>query len=640
MKLRSFVAFCTLCIASATMLFAQQPTPKDIASTIMKQWPNGSGGAKWTYDEGTMLDGMDGIWFDTADRTYYQYIQHSMDRFLSGDGSVIQGYNQQAYTLDNILLGRQLLLLYNVTRKPQYYTAATQLYDQLQHQPRTSEGGFWHKKNYEHQMWLDGLYMAEPFYAEYAAEFHHEADLNDVVKQFVLMEQHTRDPKTGLLYHGWDESKQQRWASRRTGASPTFWSRSMGWYGMALVDTLPYIPESNPGHAQLVEILNRLAKALVKYQDPKTGVWYQVTDKRGAKGNYAESSGSAMFVYMLAKGVRLGYLPTTYLKAVQLGYEGIGKQFVSWSSDGTITLKDTADSVGLGGTPYRDGSYKYYSSVKRISNDPRGMGALLLAGNEVAKIPSLKLGLGKTVLLDSYYDSESRKDITGQRVSFHYKWEEHDNDGYFFFGHTFRSFGAKTSTLYTAPTAENLAGARVYIIVNPNFDSTPANPHYNPHPNFVQPEQAEAIADWVHKGGVLLIFNNDAENGEFDHLNILGDKFGIHFNKDRTSHVVGVDHEMGRINLSSADPIFRTAHSIFIKDMCTLTVKSPAEAIESNKDGVLMAVASYGKGKVFAVGDPWFYNEYTDGRKLTLDYQNLQAAKDMARWALTQASLK
>ncbi len=637
MKLRSLAAFCTLCVVSATMLFAQQPTPKEIASTILQQWPNGAGGQKWTYDEGTVLNGTDGIWFDTADRTYFQYIQHSMDRFLSGDGSHIQGYDQQAYTLDNILLGRQLLLLYNVTRKPKYFTAATQLFDQLQHQPRTSEGGFWHKKIYPNQMWLDGLYMAGPFYAEYAAEFHHEADLNDVVKQFVLLERHARDPKTGLLYHGWDSSREQRWANKQKGTSATFWSRGMGWYGMALVDTLPYIPASSPGHAQLVAILNRLAQAIVQYQDPSTGVWYQVTNKRGAKGNYLESSGSAMFVYTLAKGVRLGYLPATYLKAAEAGYAGISKQFVTRNSNGTITLKDTADGVGLGGKPYRDGSYQYYTAVQRVSNDARGLGALLLAANEVQKIPNLHVGLGKTVLLDSYYDSETRKDITGQTVSFHYKWEEHDNDGYFFFGHSFRSFGARTATLYTAPTAAILADAKVYIIVDPNFVSTPANPHYNPHPNFVTPEQASTIAAWVHNGGVLLIFDNDAANGEFDHLNILAQKFGIHFNKDLASHVIGSDHEMGRIKLTSPSPIFRAAHSIFIKDMCTLTVQPPAEAIERNKDGVLMAIATYGKGKVFAVGDPWVYNEYTDGRNLTPEFQNLRAAQDMARWALTQA---
>ena len=174
--------------------------------------------------------------------------------------------------------------------------------DQLKTQPRTSEGGFWHKKIYPSQMWLDGLYMGEPFYAEYAATFHEDAAFDDIAKQFILMELHSRDPKTGLLYHGWDESKQQRWADPATGHSPNFWGRAMGWYAMALVDTLDYFPQDHPQRGALLAILKRLAVAIEKYQEPKSGLWYEVLDKGSEKGNYLEASASCMFVYALARG--------------------------------------------------------------------------------------------------------------------------------------------------------------------------------------------------------------------------------------------------------------------------------------------------------------------------------------------------
>jgi len=362
-------------------LFAQQSLSERTAATIEKTFPNGHGDT-WNYEEGTALEGMDGVWAATKNPEYLRYIQHCVDRFVGSDGS-IRSYKPDDLSLDNILMGRQLLLLFRVTGEKRYALAADRLYRQLKQQSRIPEGGFWHKQRYPSQMWLDGLYMAGPFYAEYAATFHHPDDLNDVALQFELMEQHARDPKTGLLFHGWDESKQQRWADRTTGASPTLWSRAMGWYAMGLVDTLPYLPQDHPAHARLVAMLNRFAKAIVAQQD-ENGVWYQVTDKPRAKGNYEESSASAMFVYALAKGTREGWLPATYRVAADRGYKGLLKRFVTTDASGMLSLSDTADAVGLGGEPvYRDGSFAYYTGVHVVTNDARGLGALLLASNEM-----------------------------------------------------------------------------------------------------------------------------------------------------------------------------------------------------------------------------------------------------------------
>src|SRR6266550_2898759 len=338
--------------------------------------------AKWTYDHGLVLKGIEGVWHATGDRKYFNYIKQSMDQYINVDGT-IKTYKLDDYNLDNLLNGRVLLLLYKTTREEKYRNAAALLREQLKTHPRTSEGGFWHKRIYPSQMWLDGLYMGEPFYAEYAATFHEDAAFDDIARQFILMELHSRDLKTGLLYHGWDESKKQRWANPTTGRSPNFWGRAMGWYAMALVDTLDYFPERHPQRVALLAILKRLATAVERYQDPKSGLWYQVLDKGDAKGNYLEASAACMFVYALAKAVRQGYLPASYLAVARKGYQGITTQFVEPKGGGGVNLKGTVSVAGLGGKPYRDGSYEYYLSEKVVTNDPKGVGAFLLASVEM-----------------------------------------------------------------------------------------------------------------------------------------------------------------------------------------------------------------------------------------------------------------
>ena len=338
--------------------------------------------SKWTYDHGLVLKGIERVYTATNDKQYFDFIQRSIDHFVADDGS-IRTYSLDDYNIDNILPGRNLLFLYKTTGQEKYRKAAALLRDQLKTHPRTSEGGFWHKKIYPSQMWLDGLYMGEPFYAEYAATFKEDTAFDDIAKQFILMERHARDDKTGLLYHGWDESKQQRWANPTTGRSPNFWGRAMGWYAMALVDTLDYFPQKDPQRARLIGILNRLARAVAKYQDARSSLWYQVLDKGDAKGNYLESSAACMFVYALAKGVRNGYLHSGYMKIASDGYRGIQREFVKYDSSGRFNLAGTVSVAGLGGNPYRDGSYEYYLSEKVVTNDPKGIGAFLLAATEM-----------------------------------------------------------------------------------------------------------------------------------------------------------------------------------------------------------------------------------------------------------------
>ena len=358
-----------------------------VADSTIERWPDGRFTQPaerwvWNYGLGTLLEGMDEVWLNTADPRYYNYIKSSVDQFVMPDGS-IPTLKVDENQLDSILLGRQLLLLYGVTQDKRYATAATLLYQQLMHQPRTPSGGFWHKQRYPNQMWLDGLYMAEPFYAEYASTFHHPEAFSDITHQFGLLHEHARDAKTGLLYHGWDESKAERWANKHTGTSSQFWARGMGWVMMALADTIAYYPDGDAGRAQLIVLFQRDAAAVARYQDGATGIWYQVLDKARADRNYPEASASCMFVYALARGVRLGYLPRSYLANAERGYKGILSHFIETGAGDSVSLTGTVKVGGLGGDPYRDGSYTYYIGEKKVTNDPKGVGAFLLAGVEM-----------------------------------------------------------------------------------------------------------------------------------------------------------------------------------------------------------------------------------------------------------------
>jgi len=618
-----------------------QPTPvsEQMASTAMTALYSDAARnepgipPKWTYDFGVVLKGVEGVWYRTGEGKYFNHIRQGLDRFVNADGT-IRTYQLEDYNIDNINLGRNLLLLYKVTGDEKYRKAAALLRKQLQTQPRTSDGGFWHKKIYPSQMWLDGLYMGEPFYAEYAATFHEDAAFDDIAKQFVLMELHSRDAKTGLLYHGWDESKQQRWADPVTGRSPNFWGRAMGWYAMALVDTLDYFPQRHPQRSMLIGILRRLAVAIEKYQDPKTGLWYEVLDKGSEKGNYLEASASCMFVYALAKAVRQDYLPASYFKTAQKGYQGITTRFLKTNPQGQLDLEGTVSVAGLGGNPYRDGSYQYYLSEKVVTNDPKGVGAFLLASNEMETAKGLSFGKGKTVLLDYYFNSETKKDSTGQVLPYHYKWEEMPNSGFSFWGNVFRNFGVTTAALREGPTAANLKPANIYIIVDPDTKEE------NEHPNFVEQEHVKAITDWVKSGGVLVLMGNDIGNAEFDHFNQLAKQFGIQFNKDSRNHVQGNEFAMGAILAPDHHSIFTTAKRLYLKEISTLSVAPPATPVLQDKGDVIMAVAKLSRGTVFAVGDPWLYNEYVDGRKLPPEFDNAKAARDLARWLILQASMK
>ncbi|MDR6160121.1 unsaturated rhamnogalacturonyl hydrolase [Chryseobacterium sp. SLBN-27] len=343
---------------------------------------------KWSYPTAIVLEGAERIFEQTGNKEYYQYISTFGETMIKEDGSIVS-YDISKYNIDMLNCGNVLLYLYQKEKKDKYLKALQTLRSQIDGQPRTSEGGFWHKKIYPNQMWLDGLYMGEPFYAHYTRVFTKGADAekayDDIVNQFDLIQKHLLDQKTGLLYHAWDESKEQRWADKKTGLSPNFWSRAMGWYGMAMVDVLDYLPQNHPGRARMLAYLKSYSDAVIKVQDRETGLWYQVLDKGGEKGNYLEATGSSMFVYTMKKAVNKKYLPKSYEAYAKKGYNGIIKHLITVDENGMVNLNRCCAVAGLGGNPYRSGSYEYYINEEIRSNDPKGTGPFILASLEFEK---------------------------------------------------------------------------------------------------------------------------------------------------------------------------------------------------------------------------------------------------------------
>jgi len=620
-----------------------------VALRVLDKWPAGridtvKNPGVWSYEEGVLLDGMAAEWRQTGDGRLFAYIKAAVDNSVDKDGVIHMAngapFPVAGHSMDDIEMGRSLIVLYRVTQDARYYKAAKFLHDQMQQQPKNASGGYWHKQIYPNQMWLDGAYMSEPFLATYARTFHKPGDMSGVAEQLLLMDSHMSD-RNGLLHHGWDESKQMDWANKKTGLSPEIWARAMGWYAMALVDVLERMPATDPQRLAIEAVTRRTLSAVIRYQDSQSGLWWQVMDKGGQKGNYLEASASCMFVYALAKAIRLGMLPYSAGENVTRGWAGIQKQFVK--PDGT--LSGTVKVAGLGGNPYRSGTYDYYVGEAVGDNDSKGVGAYLLAHSEIMQRERagdlLRRSRGKTVLIDAWFNSQKRKSADGEEELFHYKFGDDANSGYSIWGAMFRQYGLRTETLDHAPTAEDLKGVAVYIIASPDI------PALNPKPNYMDAESAAVIDAWVKAGGVLVMMENDSEHADQTHLDILSDKFGIHFNPVTRNRELNDSYANTMVKIpAGAGGIFRQAHNATMKETCTITISKPARVVLTDKGDatdegdVLMAVSQAGKGMVFANVDPWIYNEYTDGRKNPLDEDNFAGGQELTRWIVTEIGLR
>ena len=340
---------------------------------------------KWNYTQGLMGLAFLRLNEVTGDERYYNYAKGYANSLIDENGNIYK-YNKENYNLDQINPGRMIFKLYDQTKDPRYEKVIQTLKEQLDSQPRIPEGGFWHKKIYPDQMWLDGLYMSAPFYAEYASRYNRPEDFQDVINQFLIVARHTYDPATGLYRHAFDASEKMPWADSITGQAPHAWGRAMGWFSMAIVDVLDYIPEDQPQRSELIIILQEMVDKLSEIQDPQTGGWYQVLDRSGDPGNYIETSCTAMFTYSILKGVRKGYLDARYLDTAKKAYNGLIDNFITVDSKGLVTMSGICGVAGLGGDPYRDGSYEYYIGEVIRDNDPKGVAPFIMASLEYERL--------------------------------------------------------------------------------------------------------------------------------------------------------------------------------------------------------------------------------------------------------------
>ncbi len=335
---------------------------------------------RWAYDVAFLGMAIDRL--GEADSRYSAYMKDWVDYFVQPDGSVTD-YRKDEYNLDRIFPGRNIMTVYRRNPEERYRKALDSLISQLETHPRTNAGGYWHKKIYPWQMWLDGIFMASTYMVQYAAEFDEEKWFDVAALQAKLVYEKTLDSESGLLMHAWDESREQRWCDPETGKSKYPWSRATGWYTMALLDILEYLPADHPDRPELISILQNTCEALLKVRDPESGIWYQVLNQGGREGNYLEGSGSAMFTYVFARGARQGYLDAEYRVIANQAFDGILRELVTVDESGMVTIHNICGGCGLGGNPYRDGSYEYYINEKKFDNDTKGVAPFILAAIEL-----------------------------------------------------------------------------------------------------------------------------------------------------------------------------------------------------------------------------------------------------------------
>jgi len=367
---------------------------REMARTVMEAYTPDR--VVWHYEHGLVLQSLFALASRQEDQEMLSWVKSRMDLLIREDGT-IRGYREEEYNLDQINPGKLLFDLLDLYGEDKYRTALETLRGQLKNQPRTETGGFWHKKIYPRQMWLDGLYMQGPFYARYARQFGSPEDTADVLSQLILIYDKTRDPRTGLLYHAWDESRKQLWADPDTGCSPHFWGRALGWYGMALTDVLDQIPEKGTPagmRERILGITRELAAAILDYQDKASGLWFQVLDQGRRDKNYLETSASAMFVYYLLKMSRTGVwdarLTGRAVEAARKGYRGLVDRRITRDGAGKVHLQGICSVAGLGGNPYRDGSFEYYVKEPVAADDFKGGGPFILAALEAEELPGFQ----------------------------------------------------------------------------------------------------------------------------------------------------------------------------------------------------------------------------------------------------------
>jgi unsaturated rhamnogalacturonyl hydrolase len=591
-----------VCLFSPRIADAESaPWSERIANSLLQHTlnqPSSQASATWDRATGFQLEGLEAEWYNTARGDYYRRAKETVDAVLQAHSR--PGIGNQPTDADG-QLGRQVLLFYRVTLHDNYYHAAEQLRSQL-----TASCGIGvseARPTQRDDQSSTHICTAEPFLSEFASFFGKPQDFAAITKDFLFWDGHAQ---AGVRGHS---AKSAADEAASTDAE----------LAAALVDSLGYYPLNESGRAQLVALLNRIASTAEKQLDsrgsstmPRTG----------------SSFSSCLYVYALLKGVRLGFLPARFTPLAEGAWKAIVKDCIHVNASGAISL-----SPGLKDNLAHEISQQAPPGSSLDADELRGTGALLLAATEVDLAPTATDARGQTVMVDSWYNSQQRKNAAGDMEYFHYKWSDFSDSGYSLLGHMFRSHGASLETLTSAPTRDKLSKTQFYIIVSPDI------PIKNPNPNYMTEKDAAEIAAWVHDGGVLVLMENDPPNADITHLNLLADRFGIHFDDALRHHIIGEQVQDGRIPVAAGGPVFREAHTLYVKDTCAISISGAATALLRDRGDIVMASAKYGRGTVFAAVDPWVYNEYTDGRRnlqIYGQFDNFGGGKELVRWLLEQ----
>lgn len=383
------IIMCLLLSYGIGNLYAKEKMYIRMADSEMKRFPE-AWQIDWAkrptfgYCHGVVTLAMLQVWQKTHDEKYYDYVAQYADMMVDENGHILNyDYVNGKHNLDMVNTGKILFIVYERSKNPKYKKAMDMLFHFMMKHPRNSLGGFWHKEVYPWQMWLDGLYMASPYLAQYAVVNNQPELMDDVIKQFMIVREYMYDPVTGLYFHAWDEKKEQKWCDSKTGLSHQFWGRSVGWWYMALVDVLDFVPENHPNRQALIDMVNGLTKAIPNFQHE--GLWYQILNLEDREGNYQEASVSSMFMYAVAKAVNKGYIDQKYKKIARDAYKGLMNKLIRIDQDGTVNITQCCMVAGLGGKSHRDGSFEYYISEPIRENDPKATGPFIMGCIELNK---------------------------------------------------------------------------------------------------------------------------------------------------------------------------------------------------------------------------------------------------------------
>jgi unsaturated rhamnogalacturonyl hydrolase len=550
------------------------------ANTAIALWPNapspqGESAPLQGSRLALLLNGADAEWYNTANGRYYRYEKQKVDTLLARENDV------DLWT--RMAIARPILRIGRVTQDTRYFKTADLLDKYLSARSQIPV----------QQMDSAQIYESAPFYAEYAQVFQRPDDFSKITKLF---------------------SEDARGEEAGTSRAHAIGARDMGWYIAALVDTLPYYPNDDPTRELLLQILDRTAAKIIRAQDKSSGLWHE---SLATPWGVDDALATCMFTYALQKAVRLGYLTERHSENATYAWRGVLERFVKADGPASVAFINSVSSGRSRGINGADGEREL-------------TGAFLLASTEMEHARQATLARGRLVMLDSWFNSQQRTNSAGQKEYFHYKWSDYSDSGYSLFGSMFVDLGADLATLSVAPTVKNLKSAQYFVIVSPDI------PAKNPNPHYAQARDADQVAEWVRRGGVLILMENDPPNADIEHLNLIADRFGIHFNSVLSHHVIGDNFAAGQIAVRGGGPIFRDPHTLYMKDTCTLSLNSPAKPLFEDRGDVAIAMSNFGKGTVVAVVDPWLYNEYTDGRKKPPMQDNYAAGQEFVRWLINQ----